>query len=371
MLKRIIVVICVLVLFVSFACLSVGAAELDYNDYVTDVQVDGDNDIVTVSFPVDGALIQLYDGSFNFITEGYGSLSFDAVSNFAYRIDIMPLWGNYLDLTNIPQDTSISMSLHTDSSGLGFFWADSVTSQVMLAFPYDNSLRWVFFDEVRNDNFDYTYSFNLDKSTGTGSYYPSVRFDYVFRNVYLDAGQRSISVDSFTLHMSISSLYRLQQTSGKTNQILSEVEKQLADQGKTLDEVLESQKDTNNKLDDIINRPVEPETPSGSDVFDDLDDAENEIRDEAQSGLDAGLDIQNNVLDIFLQYTSAFAAAGAVFGLFSEIPFFASLLYISIAIGIFALLLNLSVEAGQSASQALDKDRKHTNRQIIKKSRRN
>ena len=51
--------------------------------------------------------------------------------------------------------------------------------------------------------------------------------------------------------MSISSLYRLQQETGKTNVILTEVQKQLAENGQTLEEVLQQQEQTNDKLDKL------------------------------------------------------------------------------------------------------------------------
>lgn len=62
---------------------------------------------------------------------------------------------------------------------------------------------------------------------------------------------REVSLKSYTITMSIDSLFMQQQQSQKTNKLLEAVEKKLADNGKKLDDVLSAQGQTNQKLDGI------------------------------------------------------------------------------------------------------------------------
>lgn len=353
MFKRILVIAsCVALLVCSFA-LPASAAELDYNDYITNIQVDGDNDIVTVSFPVQNALYQLYDSSTNLLLSQLGSLNFYADSNSKYRIDIVPLWPDVIDLSNIPQGAVLALDFQSDASGLGFWDAVNLDVLCYLAFPYGSGTYWRSVRPVLSENFDPSFSFNLDKSDDNGSFFSAVDLQFSFHNIdFLDSGAKQLEAKSLTVTMSISSLYRLQQQTGKTNEILSEVEKQLADQGKTLDEVLGAQKDTNEKLDGIINDKVDSTPPSGGGAVGDLDDAEGQIRDDAQSGLDQGLDVQQSALQILQQYWSAFACVGWIFNKFADLPFFSGLLYVSFALGITGAILGLGLSISRSGSHS-------------------
>lgn len=371
MIKRILVIAsCVALLVCSFA-LPASAAVLDYNDYITNIQVDGDNDIVTVTIPLQGnTQYALYENS-NLIGNIFGN---EIVGQFkygnSYNLYIMPTPFDSVLLSNIPSGTTVSYDYYITENypayntpivlfKVYYYMADGST--IIKSYELNRSpFEWAFPIESTLDIPDGAVSFSTE--VGFLNFSPANDKDVIYVATF--------GLKSYTLTMTISSLYRLQQQTGQTNVILKEVEKQLADQGKTLDEVLGAQKDTNEKLDSIINGTVDPSPPAGGDSIGDLDDLEGGLRDDSQAGLDQGLAIQQSTLGIFLQYATAFAAAGDIFGVFAGIPFFSFLLYVSVALGVFGLLLNLGVDVSLAVSHAAKRDRQATNRRIIRQSRR-
>lgn len=249
MIKRILVIsLCLAAIAASFV-LPASAAGVDYNDYITNVQVDGDNDVVTVTLPTDDTLFNLYDSSWNHV-ESYTGSSYELWMDpdNIYNLEVEPfVWRISLD--NIPNDTEILMKFYcsTDNSyitplvyGKVQYYKDGSHFDHQ---QYDIG-RSPFGEEIK-------FPFVMDIPAGADSFSPVILFtDWTV----LNAGYPlNIECTEMVLNMSISSLYRLQQQTGKTNEILNAVEKQLEEQGKTLDEVLGAQQDTNEKLDQIIN----------------------------------------------------------------------------------------------------------------------
>ena len=344
MIKRILVIAsCVALLVCSFA-LPASATALDYNDYITNIQVDGDNDIVTVTIPLQGnTQYALYENS-NLIGNIFGN---EIVGQFkygnSYNLYIMPTPFDSVLLSNIPSGTTVSYDYYITENyptyntpivlfKVYYYMADGST--IIKSYELDRSpFEWAFPIESTLDIPDGAVSFSTE--VGFLNFSPANDKAVIYVATF--------GLKSYTLTMTISSLYRLQQQTGQTNVILKEVEKQLADQGKTLDEVLGAQKDTNDKLDGIINDKVDSTPPSGGGAVGDLDDAEGQIRDDAQSGLDQGLDVQQSALQILQQYWSAFACVGWIFNKFADLPFFSGLLYVSFALGISGSILGLGL----------------------------
>jgi len=243
------IALCFVLLLCSFA-LPASAAVLDYNDYITNIQVDGDNDLVSVSFPIDGALFRLEDATTS-TRYDYQGTSFTHYfdTTHRYRLFLYPIYPHSIDYSNIPNDTQTTIHLTTSANGM---YVDVGRLNVRCWFNMygDHYSDGVLFSAP--EFFDLYYSFNFTKPSGatSGNFYYDFDPLYV-SNVNGDSQEFTITLKSFEMTFSISSLYRLQQQSGKTNVILKEVEKQLADQGKTLDEVLQQQQQTNDKLDGI------------------------------------------------------------------------------------------------------------------------
>lgn len=341
MIKRILVVSAFLVSLIGLLVFPAGAAGVDYNDLISNIVVDGDNDLVTVSVPSEYMTITIYEpATYTYLfADVASSATVSLTAEHYYSVVVRAFEFEHLLLNNIPDNTMTAIVFSVDSTS-GY---ETPLLTTMWDF-WDSRDVYLSSDLVTHSNTPLYGVFSVDGplSKPSGAFSGCVSLNYsnfspLFSRDY------TFKVESFDLVFSISSLYRLQQQTGKTNEILTEVEKQLADQGKTLDDVLGEQQETNDKLDEIINGTVDPSAPAGSGNVGDLDDAEAGLRDDAQSGLDQGIAMQQSALSVFLQYAAAFAVAGDIFGVFADIPFFSFLLYVSVAIGLFALLLNLGL----------------------------
>ncbi len=328
--KRILILsVCVALLICAFA-LPASAAGIDYNDYVSEVVVDGDNDLVTVRIPASLAYMRIYDYTDKTeIYEGFGANhSVDLIADHEYGFQLFPLgypWSvdGGLDLDLIPDGTLTTID---------FDMFLGVTDQLPMNATFYTIYRDSGGSSVNSSYVDYefsgatTFSGTISDSSSSAAI---VQYEnVVFFQVPFDESGTFIIHDT-VLTMSISSLLRQQQITGKTNKLLDKVNKQLEANGQ--------------KLDQIINDQVDPEAPVGSDIVGDIDDAEGQIRDEAQSGLDQGVEVQQSALDLIIQYASGFAVVGWIFNLFADIPFFSGLLYVSFALGIVSAILGLGL----------------------------
>lgn len=337
------ILVCCMFLFILSP--SASAAPINYRDLDYTVVVDGDNDIVTVSLPVDSTKFIFCDANWNLIFEEYGS-EFTAMcsglDNTSYHFGFEFLSGSGLSLSNIPSSTELSFSLDITSESEQ---VEGGSLYVDMNFA-DNSGASVSSSRVSLGNKplgSVSANFVIPSISSAVAIFPSVWWSPL-KVYYVDQGDGwyssawiDIRVVSVTLTMSISSLYRLQEETGRSNDLLEEVKDQLAEQGKDIDQ--------------IINGEVEPEAPEGADKVDDLDNAEGQLRDEAQIGLDQGVEIQQNVLQILEQYANGFAVFSWIFGLFAKLPFFSGLLYVSVALGTVAALLNLGL-TGQARARS-------------------
>lgn len=101
--------------------------------------------------------------------------------------------------------------------------------------------------------------------------------------------------------------------------------------------------------------------PSSSGTVSDLDNAEQNLIGHNADGFNNFNDIMNGLSGRFNTYASAFASVSNFFMDIAYIPFFTAILYISIAFGIFALIVNLAM--------SLDKSGKGKERRQSKKSK--
>lgn len=286
---------CAIALIISLMAFSTLAAEtFDYNDYITNVTADGDNDLVSFQYPVDRATwyASFSDGSGGSLFQG-GTCEIWLSSSAKYRFECRPFGGqmddfNTLRCDNIPDGTLLEGTYVAHYEG-GSYSVDQVGGIIQW---YSSSGSIVQNQTFALSNFPTitsvgTFSVELDKPTGATSFAVLLCAEN-FAPSY--QGTVYLELNSCRFTMSISSLYRLQEQTGKTNELLDEVSKQLAEQGKTMQDVLDQQEQTNEKLDDII---------SGGAAGDDLIDAGDKIED-AGAGMGDSLDGMQNYED---QYT--------------------------------------------------------------------
>ena len=281
-------------MFVFALSPSASAAPINYRDLDYSVVVDGDNDIVTVSLPVDLSKIIVADEDWNVVHEIYGSRISCGISD-DYHAGIEFLSGYGLSISNIPSGTEMSFLFDISSTSVqitgGSLYVD-------LNFR-DSSGTSVSSSRVSLGNKplgSVSANFVIPSVPSAIAVFPAVwwtpvsAYNEVDDDGWTHLPVLNLRIVSVTLTMSISSLYRLQEETGRSNELLEEVKDQLAEQGKTMQDVLDQQEQTNEKLDDII---------SGGAAGDDLIDAGDKIED-AGSGMGDSLDGMQDYED---QYT--------------------------------------------------------------------
>lgn len=175
-------------------------------------------------------------------------------------------------------------------------------------------------------------------------------FGYGFRES--SVFQVSFNIPSYVWNDSTEKNNALLGSLDKGQQDLIDQNQQIIDKNDTIidqnQEIIDKNDEIIDQNDQIINGTVAPDSPDGSDRIDDLDDSEAGLRDDAQDGLNEGMNVVNNALIYIKQYTNAFHCVGAIFSSFAGIPIFTALLYISLALGIFGLLVNLANDVNRA-----------------------
>lgn len=303
--KRLIPLLTVCVVLLSSLVAPVSAEEVNYRDYETSVQVDGDNDLVTVTFPTewihglvahtDGSGVKHWDGPV---------LDWEAYdTDFTQSSDVMRIYvapfgttlgawetsykGRYLSLKNIPTDSIFE---------IGFLFGGTTAT---------NNIKWVSSDERAysvTDGYASMYfksvktlnvtgssldPYKSEISTGSGEgFFPEYIFtietangqDFSSQHFYLE-------VEYFRMKISISSLYRLQEQSGITNELLTEVNEQLAEQNKNLEDIINGTPEMNDKVDSAVD-----DMNNAGNQLEDLGESLNAVEKPNTDNLDVGID---------------------------------------------------------------------------------
>lgn len=221
-LKRIIVLLTSLVTIVALMVFSVGADTvdvIDYNDYVTDITVDGDNDIVTVTIPSSLSGVFLFGADLSLITSGQ-SISYNYSAGEVLYLNFQMLSDKKFDLTNIPNGTVITY-YYTISVGSTSSFSTTGVNVFTQYFNTDGeyiSQQVTPVDEVWVN--PRTSSVTISRATGSSCFSSYIAWDRLSSS---SAGTLKASLSQVTLTFSISSLYRLQQETGKTNKLLEDL----------------------------------------------------------------------------------------------------------------------------------------------------
>lgn len=253
MLKRtpLILAVCLFLVMLCAAPALAATTVLNYEDYVTNIEVDGDNDLVNLSFPLDWFSWCLYSRDGGTLLDARAGQSYGWHYDASAILRAYPLGYsvNSLGLSNIPSGTMGSLKFRINSNGAGF--NTPVLSIYVRYFDVSGNLLFthIFSDmpfEADTET-EIEFTINAPKS----AYSCDFEVAFVGISPLAPDGIIEFEVVSFDVKMSLSSLYRMQQEIGKTNKILTEVEKQLEQNGQTLEEVLQQQQQTNDKLDKL------------------------------------------------------------------------------------------------------------------------
>lgn len=347
MLKRIfplVIVVTLLFFVVAFpagAKIVNGRNVLDYNDYVSNAVVDGDKDIVTVTFPDNlyGLSMNDYYGRRFEVGETVGDITVSKSDSINDTVGFYypggGVTGTFLDASNIPDGSVISLNTNIwidpnyDYTGENLAQTE-VNVDIYAAVEYldsdfnylsDTDDDYVRYATVRSGGHTFTEKSTMviNKPAGTKYLNIHVRFTVV-RVVDGDFFQLYFSFNAPKLNMSISSLYRQQEQTGKTNQL----------------------------LDDIVNGEVSAKPPANAGVVGGLEDAENALKDNTASGREEAEQVFNESWNLVAAHTSAFLFLGFVIERFMTVGWIKGILTVSLSLGILGFLANIVMITGRN-----------------------
>lgn len=236
------------VIFVSIVAFPADAVAYDYNDLPHTVTVDGSNDIVTVTLdPAKGAW-ELYRPHDKTLSASGDTITIpENYANIGMYYQFFPHWSG-LDPASIPDGTVFSCTVRC-------IWDEQL--------PHDSGdPKYALFLQSRstainivgqNEGSVTSGDYTNDIVISTCTYHAFAGTEYIspILNIYGFNTDRAMTIQvvSCTFTMTISSLYRQQQLTGKTNELLGEVEKQLEANGQKLDDIISGTPEDQDKAD--------------------------------------------------------------------------------------------------------------------------
>lgn len=387
--KRFILLFTIVSLIVSILIIPAAAASwsdteltvINYLDYVdsSTVHVVGDGKEVRIDIPSKYATLLFENDTGNdYIRGDDGETSLEG-GDVASDIRSWPTLnmevgkkrtrqGYLFDVSNIPSGGWISFYWEFEASG-DFGWIGSNDSETP-----DIRYYTYYYDEPHDDG----YSYEVGRGMGSGL---AVDFDagflecdaiyedgvvtngyatnYIapyltFRNVGVTSTPSTIRVrtSSISVNFDITDELIQMAQNEKMQKLLDEINNQLEDQGQTMDQILDQQQQTNDKIDDMTGYEPTPENPDFQDSVDDLEDAEQGALENVQTGMDDADQVYDSVFQVLGDYVQSFAAVSILFETFADIPFFSAILAVSLALGIVAALLGISLDAARLSARS-------------------
>lgn len=317
----------------------------NYNDYVTDVVVDGENDLVSFDVPLEFSYISVYNNSI-----GYRQVS--RTGKLEGTFPKPHHW--YMSYIN-PIDSQHPLSLRNVPDGA------TLTIETRVNIPTSNTIEWSTTSATvsviyMNDQWQDVYTESYGKTFATNMTIPidikkvdgatSVAIVFHFPDIYpVLMNDYSFTVEIYRMHceMAISSLYRLPEVTQQNNKLMTQINKKLDEQGVKLDDLMKEQGETNDKLDQIIDGTVAPSAPAGSGAVDDLGDLEDDLLGGAQDGLDQADTIFNNAPGIVALYATGFLFMSSVIEHVASAGWISGIITVSLALGLLGFIANIAV----------------------------
>lgn len=250
MLKKTITGIIITVLIVSMMVIPVSAARYDYNEYIVNTGVDGENDILTMLFPTElnsWYVVDIHDSS-RPIRKYYGENSamastswFDDCPNDMFYMVYKPLGENSLKVDNVPNGSTLSMNITIDVKTTHL--ESCLLDPYMRIRYYDINGSYIgyssaiyseqghigdYWAEEVGTSGQVTFDSSTTISKPEGAVYAQFWF-YIYVTPWFEPDGNSYFFEvknGSTMTFGISSLYRLQESSGQTNQLLGDIKDQ-------------------------------------------------------------------------------------------------------------------------------------------------
>ena len=225
--RKVIVFLTVLAVLVCVA-LPCFAAEIDFNYYITNSSISGDDTIVDVSIPIDvfhsiqWRLWNRTNGTWPLLTESFGkSFTYTYSQSLEYALTVAPFGTDVLDVRDIPDGTILTFSYTVH--GVAYSGESGLPARIGMSYYDANGKSLGFVNGAfQTGQFleDNAVSFTLDKPVGCVSVKPALTFDSfnpIGNNTY------TLTLESVSFRFSIDSLLKLQQETGRTNKILTQI----------------------------------------------------------------------------------------------------------------------------------------------------
>lgn len=265
-----------------------GYTVIDYNDYISDVKVDGDNDVVTVILP---------DNMYSMTRRDiFGSDYKEGISPWVlavyYWIDEPISAGvfcpsgavnkRYLDLSNIPDGSIFTTTNRVEIEPV----ADDPTGIFEIVYRSRIAYYDADFKLIENQTspaeellyvpaeWEYEMKYEVAIKKPDGAKYCMTYFYFdVLSCPYNDAYTSYIYYEFAKpkLQMSISSLYRLQEQTGKTNKLLEDVINGTPEQGEAVGGAVDGMHDAAGELEDIGDQLAGVDKPDADSIDVSLD----------------------------------------------------------------------------------------------------
>lgn len=237
----------------------------DYNDYVTNVVVDGENDVVTVDLPVAETEWQLYSSDGSRISR---SIGFDDFFWYANPDDLVDLYvypfgsHNRMSLSNIPAGTKGTLFFSFDVSAS--YDVSSLVADIYYCDKDGNILRDSHYPLTLGSNqLSGLYAIDFELNKASGEVCVMLRISAGDIHVY-ESVEVEVTLLYYKLQMSILSLYR---EGGLDTALLAEISRQLAEQGKTLDDLAG---DIGDEMQGVIDHEKQESQSSGNKFVDQI-----------------------------------------------------------------------------------------------------
>ena len=338
------------------------------------VTIDGENEIVSVDLALGNMFWQAYRNGTRFSTSYGQSISYSTkMADFDNEHVVCWVFGNdyYLEVAGIPSDSLIDCHMIFGIIVGNASQTFDALGNLFLK-TYDSNYQLIDNISVANDMIDngidavvFDMTCEIPSVLLKGATYWRLDFTAEVNDVANESDTTIISVTCGSTDVSIeipySSVYQLQQQGEKTNQLLDQIDKQMAANGEKLDDVIaqgqangeklddvyNEQQQTNEKLDQIAGATVSPDRPGGSDVLDDYYDAEEQLWLSVSGGAQQADQIVLGASNVLARLAPSFVVVASMCNtLWQRAPFW-DLLYVSLAIGVVASILGLGVFASR------------------------
>lgn len=353
---------------------------IDPYNYSSSVSVDGTNEIVHVSLPVDAIYWRRYHNDKLSYSDTGPIFEYNTQVRYIDNDQIFCHYfgeGNVISTSGIPTGASISgtsrMSFSVKKDGVLYNGQsyDSVITSYCYLYDSEGVLQKQLVLGSKSTSDLNGFSVIIDWSIPTDEL---LSFSYFAVFMFIDLSgiadeddTTTVAIDArgnlINFDIPFNQLAQLKEQGQRTNKLLSDIDQALQDNGQKLDDVIAGNEQIHDDINNAVNGTLPPaDVPQGNDKIDDLDNQEGQLRDDAADGLQQGLDMMDDTLDALFTYSFGFFALGMVFELFFQIPFFHVLVSLSLVLGILASFLGIIVSISSAGGGRYSKAKSHHQR---------